>query len=76
MWSLGCTLFELFQKLSPNLECTTETITGNRDTPASSNILFPGTSCFPLSMRKNMNPERGSTTTEGSCNDMITDKND
>lgn len=90
MWSLGCTLFELFQKLSPNQsynkkEIVTQTHSKDLNQNASSNILFPGTSCFPLSVKQPemriqssvQTPVSQANLSSGydSC-DLQTDKND
>lgn len=45
MWSLGCTLFELFQQISPNPQPPIISKTVN------ARILFPGQFCFPLSAK-------------------------
>lgn len=45
MWSLGCTLFELFQQISPNPTSPQISKTVN------ARILFPGQFCFPLSAK-------------------------
>ncbi len=44
MWSLGCTLFELFYQMSPNFETSPKL-----NKSVNERILFPGNACFPLS---------------------------
>ena len=46
MWSLGCVIFEILQMARPAQSPAAPTAYTDR-------VLFPGDSCFPLSMRNN-----------------------